>query len=205
MLCHATTSVHLNYVGIGTDVRPDGAIHGKADSRPLRITRRIAFAAQDDVLIAYGNPGPFQPRGACPRPAQLRGTGGRPPHAPVCRFPGAARSRRRVLHRSPRHRDPHLSPRYPVYAAWGVWKPIKPGRSPLSSATARGRSSRGSVLSPIGMVTIEQAFINYSSVFHSTFVKYLEDLLTMGFACRASGRLSPPSEATGCARSRLTA
>ena len=32
-----------------------------------------------------------------------------------------------------------------------------------------------------GMVTIEQAFINYSSVFHSTFVKYLEDLLHEGF------------------------
>ena len=31
-----------------------------------------------------------------------------------------------------------------------------------------------------GAVTVEQAYINYSSVFHSTFVKYLEDLLREG-------------------------
>lgn len=33
----------------------------------------------------------------------------------------------------------------------------------------------------IGAVTIEQAYINYSSVFHSTFVKYLQDVLNEGF------------------------
>jgi len=32
-----------------------------------------------------------------------------------------------------------------------------------------------------GGVTVEQAYINYSSVFHSTFVKYLQDLLQSGF------------------------
>lgn len=32
-----------------------------------------------------------------------------------------------------------------------------------------------------GGVTVEQAYINYSSVFHSTFVKYLQDLLSSGF------------------------
>ena len=32
-----------------------------------------------------------------------------------------------------------------------------------------------------GGVTVEQAYINYSSVFHSTFVKYLQDLLNCGF------------------------
>lgn len=32
-----------------------------------------------------------------------------------------------------------------------------------------------------GGVTVEQAYINYSSVFHSTFVKYLQDLLHTGF------------------------
>ena len=33
----------------------------------------------------------------------------------------------------------------------------------------------------VGGVTVEQAYINYSSVFHSTFVKYLEDLLREGY------------------------
>lgn len=32
-----------------------------------------------------------------------------------------------------------------------------------------------------GAVTVEQAYINYSSIFHSTFVKYLQDLLSEGF------------------------
>ncbi len=33
-----------------------------------------------------------------------------------------------------------------------------------------------------GGVTVEQAYINYSSVFHSTFVKYLQDILCNGFS-----------------------
>ena len=33
----------------------------------------------------------------------------------------------------------------------------------------------------IGSITVELAYINYSSVFHSTFVKYLQDLLSQGF------------------------
>jgi len=33
----------------------------------------------------------------------------------------------------------------------------------------------------VGAITVEQAFINYSSVFHSTFVKYLQDVLSQGF------------------------
>jgi len=32
-----------------------------------------------------------------------------------------------------------------------------------------------------GGITVEQAYINYSSVFHSTFVKYLQDLLQTGY------------------------
>jgi len=32
-----------------------------------------------------------------------------------------------------------------------------------------------------GGVTVEQAYINYSSVFHSTFVKYLQDILQYGY------------------------
>ncbi|MBJ6750399.1 class II aldolase/adducin family protein [Geomonas anaerohicana] len=33
----------------------------------------------------------------------------------------------------------------------------------------------------VGAITVEQAFINYCSVFHSTFVKYLQDVLVEGF------------------------
>jgi len=33
----------------------------------------------------------------------------------------------------------------------------------------------------VGALTIEQAYINWSSVFHSTYIKYLEDILESGF------------------------
>ncbi len=33
----------------------------------------------------------------------------------------------------------------------------------------------------VGQLTVEQAYINYSSIYHATFVKYLHDLLTDGF------------------------
>jgi len=33
----------------------------------------------------------------------------------------------------------------------------------------------------VGALTVEQAYINWSSVFHSTYIKYLEDLLEYGF------------------------
>lgn len=46
----------------------------------------------------------------------------------------------------------------------------------------KGIIVEGLGIAAIGAVTVEQAYINYSSVFHSTFVKYLLDLLREG-AC----------------------
>ena len=47
-------------------------------------------------------------------------------------------------------------------------------------------SRKGIVVEGIGIIasgalTVEQAYINWSSVFHSTFIKYLEDVLQFGF------------------------
>jgi len=56
-----------------------------------------------------------------------------------------------------------------------------------SSVIARLLGNRkGIVVEGIGIVatgtlTVEQAYINWSSVFHSTFIKYLEDVLEQGF------------------------
>ena len=52
----------------------------------------------------------------------------------------------------------------------------------------------------VGAITVEQAYINYSSVFHSTFVKYLQDILADGFLLpgeqeafsHVPSRLAPP-------------
>lgn len=45
----------------------------------------------------------------------------------------------------------------------------------------RGVIVEGVGIVAVGAITVEQAFINYSSVFHSTFVKYLQDVLAHGF------------------------
>lgn len=56
-----------------------------------------------------------------------------------------------------------------------------------AAAMARILSNRKGIIvegvgiAAIGAVTVEQAYINYSSVFHSTFVKYLLDLLRDGY------------------------
>jgi ribulose-5-phosphate 4-epimerase/fuculose-1-phosphate aldolase len=47
-------------------------------------------------------------------------------------------------------------------------------------------SRKGVIVEGIGIVatgalTVEQAYINWSSIFHSTFIKYLEDILAEGF------------------------
>jgi ribulose-5-phosphate 4-epimerase/fuculose-1-phosphate aldolase len=48
-------------------------------------------------------------------------------------------------------------------------------------ANRKGIIVEGVGIVAVGAITVEQAFINYSSVFHSTFVKYLQDLLSEGF------------------------
>ena len=48
-------------------------------------------------------------------------------------------------------------------------------------ANRKGVVAEGLGIVATGTITVEQAFINYSSVFHSTFVKYLGDLLNSGF------------------------
>jgi ribulose-5-phosphate 4-epimerase/fuculose-1-phosphate aldolase len=59
-------------------------------------------------------------------------------------------------------------------------------RDPAGQIAELLGSRKGIVVEGIGIIangalTVEQAFINWSSVFHSTFVKYLEDILHEGF------------------------
>ena len=60
------------------------------------------------------------------------------------------------------------------------------GNDPAAAIAHHLGSRKGVVVEGVGIVangalTVEQAYINYSSVFHSTFVKYLEDLLLEGY------------------------
>jgi ribulose-5-phosphate 4-epimerase/fuculose-1-phosphate aldolase len=60
------------------------------------------------------------------------------------------------------------------------------GERPDSVIAALLGSRKGIVVEGLGIIasgalTVEQAYINWSSVFHSTFIKYLEDVLKFGF------------------------
>lgn len=45
----------------------------------------------------------------------------------------------------------------------------------------KGVMAEGVGIVAVGAMTVEQAYINYSSIFHATFVKYLQDILREGF------------------------
>jgi ribulose-5-phosphate 4-epimerase/fuculose-1-phosphate aldolase len=51
-----------------------------------------------------------------------------------------------------------------------------------SLSTRKGVIVEGVGIFAVGPLTVEQAYINFSSVFHATFVKYLQDILREGFA-----------------------
>jgi ribulose-5-phosphate 4-epimerase/fuculose-1-phosphate aldolase len=60
------------------------------------------------------------------------------------------------------------------------------GHDPARTMAALLGNRKGIVVEGIGIIasgalTVEQAYINWSSVFHSTYIKYLEDLLETGF------------------------
>ena len=60
------------------------------------------------------------------------------------------------------------------------------GPDPYRTIADQLGNRKGIIVEGIGIVasgtlTIEQAYINWSSIFHSTFIKYLEDVLTDGF------------------------
>jgi ribulose-5-phosphate 4-epimerase/fuculose-1-phosphate aldolase len=140
----------------------------------------IAFAAQDDVLITSGTSrlsvlaGETLARLSClalvaARPALpfadflVRRTGA----GESCIVPRDTETRT-FLHDIPflRHAEPGED------AA---------GRAARLLGNRKGIVAEGLGIIASGAVTVEQAFINYSSVFHATFVKYLEDLLQEGF------------------------
>ncbi len=60
------------------------------------------------------------------------------------------------------------------------------GADPVQTIASQLGNRKGIVVEGIGIIatgalTVEQAYINWSSVFHSTYIKYLEDLLEQGF------------------------
>ena len=140
----------------------------------------IAFAAQDDVLVTAGAPELARLAGATLSRLNALALVAASPSLPFAQLllsrAGAGDScivpqdteTRTFLHDIPFLRRAELS--------------LEP-----SAQIARLLSNRKGVIVEgvgivaVGAITVEQAFINYCSVFHSTFVKYLQDLLTDGF------------------------
>lgn len=139
----------------------------------------IAFAAQDDVLITDGNPELARLAGeTLSRLSCLALVAARPslPFADFlvrraesgesCIVPRDTETRT-FLHDIPFLRRDELS--------------AAAGRIARLLGSRKGVVAEGVGIVASGSVTVEQAFINYSSVFHAIFVKYLEDLLREGY------------------------
>jgi ribulose-5-phosphate 4-epimerase/fuculose-1-phosphate aldolase len=140
----------------------------------------IAFAAKDDVVVTGGDPVLAKLAGdVLSRLNSLAMAAARPslPFADllVARSPGEAETivpldteTRTFLHDIPflRKADLAADPAPDIARLLGNRKAV---------------IVEGIGIFAVGALTVEQAYINYSSAFHSTFVKYLQDLLTEGF------------------------
>jgi ribulose-5-phosphate 4-epimerase/fuculose-1-phosphate aldolase len=144
------------------------------------LSGEIAIAAQDDTLIVEGNSGLAQFAGDVLARLSCLGLVAARPALPFADFLVARAPRdescivprdtetRTFLHDIPFLRGEEL------------------GSDPAPTIARLLGSRKGVVVEGVGIVasgalTIEQAYINYSSVFHSTFVKYLQDVLHDGF------------------------
>lgn len=142
---------------------------------------RVAFAAQDDVMVAAGEPELAQlSADVLGRLNCLALTAARPA-IPFADFlvQRAAKGEKAIVPRDTETRTfLHDIP---------ILKKQDWNENTLIPTVARLLGNRkGIVIEGVGIIacgalTVEQAYINWSSVFHSTFVKYLEDVLANGF------------------------
>lgn len=140
----------------------------------------IAFAAQDDRLLTAGDPGLSMLAGEVLSRLNCLALVAARPSLPFADFlmarAGEGESTivprdtetRTFLHDIPFLRGSELGPD----AAASIARLL---------ANRKGVVVEGVGIVATGALTVEQAYINYSSIFHSTFVKYLEDLLHSGF------------------------
>jgi len=153
---------------------------GKLIADRSAIPDAIAFAAQDDILITAGAPElALLAGGTLARLNSLALVAARP-SLPFADFLVARASAgdsaivpqdtetRTFLHDIPFLRQKDLPPDPAAEIARLL-------------GNRKGVIVEGVGIVAVGAITVEQAFINYSSVFHSTFVKYLQDILAEGF------------------------
>lgn len=139
----------------------------------------IAFAVQDDVLLCEGDgelaaiAGP-----ALSRLNALAIVAARP-SLPFADFIAARTKESRIIPRDTETRT--FLHDIPILRTQHQDPSTLPAMVASLLSSRKGVIVEGVGIFAVGAFTVEQAYINYSSVFHSTFVKYLEDLLTTGY------------------------
>lgn len=140
----------------------------------------IAFAAQDDVLLTDGDPSRALLAGEVIGRLSCLGLVAARPALPFADFlvARAPLDESRII---PRDTETRTFLHDIPFLRQAELEPDPAARIAELLGNRKGVVVEGIGIVATGAVTIEQAFINYSSVFHSTFVKYLQDVLQEGF------------------------
>ena len=141
---------------------------------------QIAFAAQDDIIISDGEPFLASLSESVLSRLNCLALAAAAPSLPFADF---------LIQRAAGH-EHEIVPRDTETRTFLHDIPIvrksETGSDPAEIIATLLGNRKGIVVEGIGIIaagglTVEQAYINWSSVFHSTYIKYLEDLLENGF------------------------
>ncbi len=141
---------------------------------------RIAFAAQDDALLTDGNPELAFLAGEVLSSLSCLGLVAARPTLPFADFlvRRAPRGESRIV---PRDTETRTFLHDIPFLRREELGPDAAARIARLLGDRKGVIAEGLGIVANGTVTVEQAYINYSSVFHAAFVKYLLDVLAGGF------------------------
>ncbi|OGU15440.1 MAG: aldolase [Geobacteraceae bacterium GWC2_53_11] len=141
---------------------------------------KIAFAAQDDIMISSGEPSLASLSEAVLSRLNCLALTAASPAVPFADY---------LIKRSAIH-EHEIVPRDTETRTFlhdiPMVRKIELESDPAEIIATLLGNRKGIVVEGIGIIaagalTVEQAYINWSSVFHSTYIKYLEDLLELGF------------------------
>ncbi|MDD2581486.1 MAG: class II aldolase/adducin family protein [Desulfuromonadaceae bacterium] len=142
--------------------------------------QRIAFAAQDDKLISAGEPFLASLSESVLCRMNCLSLAAATPSLPFADF---------LVQRTAGHEHriiPHDTETRTFLHDIPIIKKSEIDSDPADRIAALLGNRKGIVVEGVGIIasgvlTVEQAYINWSSVFHSTYIKYLEDLFENGF------------------------
>jgi ribulose-5-phosphate 4-epimerase/fuculose-1-phosphate aldolase len=141
---------------------------------------RIAFSAQDDIMISDGDKTLSALASDILARLNCLALAAASPSLPFAEF---------LIHRCNIH-ESRIVPRDTETRTFlhdiPILRQSELGKNPAATIARLLGNRKGIVVEGVGIIangalTVEQAYINWSSVFHSTYIKYLEDILEVGF------------------------